>query len=81
VGALAGGVVGDAGFFGEGGHLDVPAGLEFVVEVAHPEVSLFVGDVEVVEGGDVGAPLGELGLRDLGGAFVCADSSGSSVFG
>jgi hypothetical protein len=70
VGALAGGVVGDAGLFGEGGHLDVPAGFEFVVEVTHLKGGLLVGDVEVVEGGDVGLPLGALGFGDAV-SFAC----------
>jgi hypothetical protein len=60
VGALAGSVIGDAGLFGEGGHLDVPALLELVVEVAQLQGGLLVGDVEVAHRGDVGAPLGAL---------------------
>jgi hypothetical protein len=68
VGALAGGVVGDAGLFCEGGHLDVPPLFELVVEVAQLEVRLLVGDVEVVQGGDVGLPLRALVFRDIVGS-------------
>jgi hypothetical protein len=67
VGALASGVVGDAGLFGKGGHVHAPALFQLVVEVAQLERRLLVGNVEVVEGGDVGLPLGALGFRDARG--------------
>jgi hypothetical protein len=67
VGALTGGVVGDAGFLGEGRHLHAPALLHLVVEVAHIEVGLLVGDDVAAQGGDVCLPLEALGFGDAVG--------------
>jgi hypothetical protein len=68
VGALARGMVGDAGLLRELGHLDAPALLEGVEEVAHAEGVLLVLDAEVAEGGEVGLPLGAVFRGEIGSA-------------